>query len=105
MLRASEGKLSTRVIVSLEIAMEALEMYVKRGPQPGTPHARRGGEAVKQKYGPKFYSEIGKKGGEAAKQKYGPEFYAEIVRDAIDSRLDRFLNTRRKPVVSGEAAE
>jgi uncharacterized protein len=50
----------------------------KRGPQPGTPQARHGGEAVKQKYGAKFYSQIGKKGGEAVKQEKGPEFYAQI---------------------------
>ena len=40
----------------------------KRGPQPGTPQARHGGEAVKQKYGAKFYSQIGKKGGKAVSQ-------------------------------------
>ncbi|HLQ31080.1 MAG TPA: hypothetical protein VK457_00185 [Chloroflexota bacterium] len=50
----------------------------KRGPQPGTPQARHGGEAVKQKYGAKFYSQIGKKGGEAVKLEKGPEFYAQI---------------------------
>jgi len=37
----------------------------KRGPHPGTPQARHGGEAVKRKYGAKFYAEIGRKGGEA----------------------------------------
>ncbi|MBO9538958.1 hypothetical protein J7643_00015 [bacterium] len=42
----------------------------------------KGGETVKEKYGPDFYSEIGhkggQKGGEAVKEKYGPEFYSEI---------------------------
>ncbi len=41
---------------------------------------RKGGEAVKAKYGPEFYREIGKKGGEAVKAKHGPEFYSKIGR-------------------------
>lgn len=39
---------------------------------------RRGGEAVKKKYGAEFYAQIGRLGGERTKQKYGVEFYAEI---------------------------
>ncbi|MNY48522.1 Glucose starvation-inducible protein B [compost metagenome] len=39
---------------------------------------QKGGETVKEKYGPEFYSEIGQKGGEAVKEKYGPEHYSEI---------------------------
>ncbi|HEY8693190.1 MAG TPA: hypothetical protein VIR57_10660 [Chloroflexota bacterium] len=50
----------------------------KRGPHPGTPQARHGGEAVKRKYGAKFYAEIGRKGGEAVRQEKGPAFYTQI---------------------------
>jgi len=50
----------------------------KTGPKPGTPQAKRGGEAVKAKYGTEFYAEIGKKGGTAAKEAHGPEHYSEL---------------------------
>ncbi|MGZ6376803.1 MAG: Em GEA1 (EM1) [Ktedonobacterales bacterium] len=36
----------------------------KRGPEPGSQKAKHGGQAVREKYGPEFYSRIGKKGGE-----------------------------------------
>lgn len=41
---------------------------------------RKGGETVKEKYGPSFYSEIGQKGGEARKGQLGPEGYSELGR-------------------------
>ncbi|MNX67813.1 Glucose starvation-inducible protein B [compost metagenome] len=39
---------------------------------------RKGGNTVKQKYGPEFYSEIGHKGGETVLRERGPEFFSEI---------------------------
>jgi general stress protein YciG len=39
---------------------------------------KKGGEAVKAKYGPKFYAKIGKMGGDAVSQERGKEFYSEI---------------------------
>lgn len=39
---------------------------------------RRGGEAVKHKYGREYYSEIGKKGGDSIKSTRGPGYYSEI---------------------------
>ena len=39
---------------------------------------QKGGETVKQKYGPEFYEEIGRKGGLATKQAHGHEFYEQI---------------------------
>jgi general stress protein YciG len=40
---------------------------------------RRGGQAVKKKYGgTEFYSEIGKKGGRTTAETHGPDFYAQI---------------------------
>ncbi|OFX16966.1 MAG: hypothetical protein A2Z18_00485 [Armatimonadetes bacterium RBG_16_58_9] len=50
---------------------------------------RKGGEAVKRKYGPDFYREIGKKGGETVKQERSSEFYAEIGRRGGEMRSTR----------------
>jgi len=69
----------------------------KRGPERGSLKAKRGGQAVREKYGPafysklakavktvkekrgpKFYAEIGKKGGESTKRHQGSEFYSRI---------------------------
>ena len=41
---------------------------------------KRGGEVVRNRYGPQFYKEIGEKGGGMVKQKYGTGFYSEIGR-------------------------
>lgn len=41
---------------------------------------RKGGEAVKKKYGAKFYRDIGRRGGEKIKATRGSAFYAEIGR-------------------------
>jgi uncharacterized protein len=50
---------------------------------------RKGGEAVKKKYGASFYRQIGKKGGETVKQERGSEFYAEIGRRGGEMRSSR----------------
>jgi len=47
---------------------------------------RKGGEIVKQKYGPTFYQEIGRKGGETVKKSRGTGFYAEIGRKGGEMR-------------------
>lgn len=52
----------------------------KRGPTAGTAEARRGGEAVRAKYGRDFFAKIGKKGGDTVRREHGPEFYASIGR-------------------------
>jgi general stress protein YciG len=65
------------------------EAMAKRGPQPGTPQAKRGGEKVKEKYGAEFYKMIGKKGGDAVKKKYGPNFYEEIGKKGGDTTRER----------------
>jgi uncharacterized protein len=51
----------------------------KRGPKPGTEAAKRGGNAVKAKYGADFFGTMGKKGGAITKTK-GPAFFEEIGR-------------------------
>jgi general stress protein YciG len=50
----------------------------KRGPKPGTPAAKHGGQAVREKYGSAFYSNIGKKGGNTVKADLGIDHYSRI---------------------------
>lgn len=57
---------------------------------------RKGGEAVKRKYGPQFYRDIGKKGGETVKQERGSEFYAEIGRRGGEMRSARMKERAAK---------
>ena len=54
-------------------------MTSKRGPVAGSEQAKRGGQAVRDKYGSAFFAQIGKKGGAAMKQR-GPAYFAEIGR-------------------------
>jgi len=61
---------------------------------------RKGGEAVKKKYGASFYRQIGKKGGETVKQERGSEFYAEIGRRGGEMR-----STRMKERQAAEKAQ
>jgi len=61
----------------------------KRGPVAGTEEARRGGEAVRAKYGRDFYSRIGKKGGDTVSRQHGPDFYANIGRKGGESTKAR----------------
>lgn len=74
-------------------------MAARKGPVPGTPKARAGGEATRAKYsgsdhfvnigrrggatvlethGRDYFGEIGKKGGVTTKRLHGHDFYAEI---------------------------
>ena len=46
---------------------------------------RKGGQAVRDKYGPSFYEQIGKKGGEAVKAERGHAFYEEIGKKGGES--------------------
>lgn len=54
-----------------KMAQEKKEMTVREA-------GRKGGETVKERYGPEFYSKIGKKGGETVAERRGREFYAQI---------------------------
>jgi general stress protein YciG len=56
---------------------------------------RKGGETVKNRYGPTFYQSIGKKGGETVKRERGTEFYAEIGRKGGEMRGQRAAATRQ----------
>ena len=55
---------------------------------------RKGGEAVKKKYGAAFYKKIGKKGGDVVKQERGSVFYAEIGRRGGEMRSTRIKQRR-----------
>lgn len=58
-------------------------MAKKPSQEPGLTVAeagRRGGEAVKAKYGAEFYEAIGRKGGLKTKETHGPEFFEAIGR-------------------------
>ena len=61
---------------------------------------RKGGETVKNRYGPSFYQSIGRKGGETVKRERGTEFYAEIGRRGGEMRGQRAAAQR-----SASAAE
>jgi len=50
---------------------------------------KKGGETVKNRYGPSFYQNIGKKGGETVKRERGASFYAEIGRKGGEMRGQR----------------
>lgn len=53
-----------------------------------TEAGRRGGNAVKAKYGPEFYANIGRLGGQRTRDKYGPEFYEALGRKGGRKRKD-----------------
>lgn len=52
----------------------------RRGPRAGTENARRGGVAVREKYGHDFFAKIGAMGGKKVRERRGPDFYADIGR-------------------------
>jgi len=39
---------------------------------------RKGGQATRERHGAEFYEAIGQKGGQVVKEKYGPDFYEQI---------------------------
>lgn len=61
----------------------------RRGPRAGTESARRGGMAVREKYGQEFFAKIGSKGGKSVSAQHGPDFYAGIGHRGGSSTRDR----------------
>jgi len=39
---------------------------------------KKGGDTVRNRYGPEFYEKIGRKGGQATRERHGSEFYEAI---------------------------
>lgn len=50
---------------------------------------RKGGEAVRAKYGPDFYRAIGQKGGEAVARSRGADYYAAIGQKGGEARRNQ----------------
>lgn len=50
----------------------------KPGAKPGSEEAKRGGQAILERYGREFYHHLGPLGGEAMRQKYGHDYYTRI---------------------------
>ena len=53
---------------------------VKVAPMTTSEAGRKGGTAVRDKYGPDYYQRIGKKGGTALKEKRGSDYYRDIAK-------------------------
>jgi uncharacterized protein len=60
----------------------------RRGPRAGSENARRGGIAVREKYGSAHFAQIGAKGGRMARERHGGEFYATIGRRGGNTTRD-----------------
>jgi general stress protein YciG len=65
---------------------------------------KKGGETVKNRYGPSFYQNIGKKGGETVKRERGASFYAEIGRKGGEMRGQRATSTDAAAIDSSVTA-
>jgi len=65
---------------------------------------KKGGETVKNRYGPSFYQNIGKKGGETVKRERGASFYAEIGRKGGEMRGQRAANADATAIDATPAA-
>lgn len=74
---------------STQMADETRPTPRKRGPVAGTEEARRGGQAVRARYGQEFFARIGKKGGETVRREHGSAFYAEIGKKGGESTKRR----------------
>ncbi len=51
---------------------------------------RRGGSAVRDKYGEEYYRRIGKKGGAALKEKRGNEYYRTIAQKGGQANVSKY---------------
>jgi general stress protein YciG len=51
---------------------------------------KKGGDAVRNKYGPSFYEAIGRKGGETTKERHGAGFYENIGQKGGNAVKDKY---------------
>ncbi len=61
----------------------------KPGVKAGTPQAKHGGQATRDKYGPEHYRALGKLAGAAIRERRGSEFFAQIGRKGGQATRDR----------------
>ena len=64
-----------------------------RGPERAE-RGRRGGQAVREKYGSDYYARIGKKGGNATKEQRGSAYYTEIGKKGGEVMKRRWESTK-----------
>jgi general stress protein YciG len=76
-------------VTPVAAAPESAPPLRKRGPKPGTIGAKAGGNAVKQKYGSEYFSQIGKRGGARMRELYGADHYQEIGRKGGQKTRER----------------
>ena len=84
-----DGRSACKILEIHIMAENTQRSRGKRGPLAGTEEARRGGEAVRAKYGRDFFSRIGKKGGDTVRREHGSDFYAQIGRKGGESTKSR----------------
>ena len=48
--------------------------------------SRMGGNAIKEKYGKEYFSQLGFKGSKAVLKKYGKDFYLNLSKKGVEAR-------------------
>ncbi len=80
----------------------------KYGPEFNEPIGRKGGKATKLAHGHAFYEDIvkkgGKKGGEATRDRYGPNFYEQIGQKG-GQRVKQLIEEGKRAAAASEEAE
>jgi general stress protein YciG len=74
-----------------------------RNPEGLRQAGKKGGEAVKEKYGPRHFERIGRKGGETVARERGRKFYSEIGRRGGVARAEDREGLRRAGRKGAEA--
>jgi len=63
---------------------------------------RKGGQATRQRHGVEFYESIGQKGGKVVKEKYGADFYEEIGHKGGQKVKQLIAEAKKKMAGEGE---
>lgn len=86
LLRLQRGEVRSKLVGKMwVISRVAAEQYAssheprhKPGAVPGSEAAKRGSQAVRERYGPDYYRRLGLQGAESMRQKYGRDYYTRI---------------------------
>lgn len=65
---------------------------------------RKGGQATRERHGAQFYETIGQKGGRVVKDKYGSDFYEEIGHKG-GQKVKQLIAEAKKSLAEGAAAK